>query len=199
MKKRSGRREAPLRKPTQVVTHRQRSKPVSVPELKAKLAAIDSVQGRIEFALDGTITQANDQFLRAVGYTLDEVRGKHHRIFMSPADAHKPEYRAFWDALSRGEPQSGMFRRVTKDGEEIWLQASYNPIFDADGKPFTVRYDAVNAMLLNEFLKEHQTVQELKTTVARQQNQIKALTAGLEKVSAQLEVNGTSRVVENRY
>ena len=101
-------------------------------------SALDKTQAIIEFSLDGTITHANALFLEAVGYTLDEVRGKHHRIFMLPADAHKPEYRAFWEALARGEPQSGVFRRVTKEGDEIWLQASYNPIFDADGKPFKV-------------------------------------------------------------
>ena len=101
-------------------------------------AALDKTQAIIEFSLDGTISHANALFLQAVGYTLDEVRGKHHRIFMLPAEAHKAEYRAFWEALARGEPQSGAFRRVTKDGQEIWLQASYNPIFDADGKPFKV-------------------------------------------------------------
>ncbi len=105
---------------------------------QGQLEAIRKSQAVIEFDTDGTIRTANDHFLRATGYTLDEIAGRHHRIFMDPADAEKPEYLAFWSALARGEGQIGEFRRHTKQGKELWLQASYNPILDDKGKPFKV-------------------------------------------------------------
>ena len=92
----------------------------------------------IEFGLDGIIQDANDNFLNTVGYTLAEVRGQHHSIFMDPSVRQSPEYRMFWEKLGRGEFESGQFRRVAKGGREIWIQASYNPIMDTQGKPMKV-------------------------------------------------------------
>lgn len=107
-------------------------------DFRGQLAAIGKSQAVIEFDLDGTIRTANDNFLNAVGYTLDEVRGQHHRIFVEPATRESAEYRQFWDKLGRGEYDAGQYKRLTKGGREIWIQASYNPILDADGKPFKV-------------------------------------------------------------
>jgi methyl-accepting chemotaxis protein len=103
-----------------------------------QIAAIGKSQAVIEFALDGTILNANDNFLNAMGYTLDEVKGKHHRIFAEPAYAASQEYREFWAALNRGEFQTGEFRRIGKGGKQVWIQASYNPILGPNGKPFKV-------------------------------------------------------------
>ncbi|MEQ8799354.1 MAG: methyl-accepting chemotaxis protein [Salinisphaeraceae bacterium] len=103
-----------------------------------QLAAISKAQAVIEFDLDGTIRTANENFLNAVGYSLDEVRGKHHRIFVDPVERESTEYRQFWDKLGRGEYDAGQYRRVTKEGGDIWIQASYNPILDAAGRPFKV-------------------------------------------------------------
>ncbi|WP_321573638.1 methyl-accepting chemotaxis protein [Nitrogeniibacter aestuarii] len=107
-------------------------------DFEGQLAAISKAQAVIEFELDGTIRYANDNFLNALGYTLDEVRGKHHSIFVDPDHRKSAEYRAFWEKLGRGEYDAGQYMRVTKTGEEIWIQASYNPIMDMNGKPFKV-------------------------------------------------------------
>ena len=107
-------------------------------ELKSRLNAIDRAQAVIEFSLDGTILNANANFLAAVGYELEEIRGKHHRMFVAPAYAESSEYRAFWERLQAGEFKSGQYRRFGKGGREIWLQATYNPIYDRRGRPFKV-------------------------------------------------------------
>lgn len=98
-----------------------------------KLNAIDLSQAVIEFNLDGTILSANQNFLNTVGYTLDEITGKHHRIFCDPEYAKSSEYRAFWQKLNSGVFDAGEYRRVGKGGKEIWINASYNPIFNAAG------------------------------------------------------------------
>ncbi len=107
-------------------------------EYEGKITAIDRVQAVIEFELDGTVIAANDNFLRIFGYSLDEVVGQHHRMFCEPGFAESPEYAQLWQRLARGEYESGEFKRVSKDGREIWLQASYNPILDADGEPLKI-------------------------------------------------------------
>ena len=105
---------------------------------KARLDAIGRSWAVIEFTLDGTILNANDNFCQALGYRLEEIKGKHHRMF-APADyANSAEYAEFWAALARGESQSGEFLRVTKDGAEIWIQASYSVITNRAGKPVKV-------------------------------------------------------------
>jgi methyl-accepting chemotaxis protein len=104
----------------------------------AQLAAIHRSQAVIEFKLDGTIITANQNFLNTLGYTLAEIAGKHHRMFVDPAEQAKPAYAAFWAALNRGECQAAEYKRIRKDGREIWIQASYNPILGADGKPVSV-------------------------------------------------------------
>jgi len=85
----------------------------------------------IEFNLDGEVLTANDRFLQSVGYSLEQVRGKHHRLFCEPAEANSPGYQAFWDRLRRGEYVADRFKRVDAHGRTVWLEASYNPIFDA--------------------------------------------------------------------
>ncbi len=107
-------------------------------DYEGQIAAINKSNAVIHFNLDGTIVTANANFLSAVGYGLDEIVGRHHRIFVSDADRKTSAYADFWDALKRGEYQSGEYRRIRKNGQEMWLQATYNPIFDASGRPFKV-------------------------------------------------------------
>lgn len=107
-------------------------------DLQAKVDAISRSQAVIEFELDGTIITANDNFLDAVGYTLQEIQGQHHRIFCDSEYVGSADYRAFWERLNRGEFESGEFRRIRKDGDDIWIQASYNPIFGENGRPVKV-------------------------------------------------------------
>jgi methyl-accepting chemotaxis protein len=101
-------------------------------------AAVDRVQAVIEFDLQGRVLTANENFLAVIGYELDEIKGQHHRMFCDAEFAHSPEYMTFWDRLGRGEFHAGEFLRRTKQGKDIWILASYNPIFDADGKPYKV-------------------------------------------------------------
>jgi methyl-accepting chemotaxis protein len=103
-----------------------------------QLAAISKPQAVIEFRLDGTILGANDNFMRTLGYSLDEIRGRHHSMFADPAYAASDEYRRFWAKLGRGEFDAGEYRRLGKGGREVWIQASCNPILDLDGKPVKV-------------------------------------------------------------
>ena len=100
--------------------------------------ALDGSQAMIEFDMSGHVQHANDRFLSTMGYTLDEVVGQHHRMFCDPAYIRSTEYAAFWSHLGSGKTHAGEFSRVARQGREIWLQASYVPIFDADGKPVRV-------------------------------------------------------------
>jgi methyl-accepting chemotaxis protein len=107
-------------------------------DFAGQIAAINRSQAVIHFALDGTIVDANDLFLRTMGYEIDAVKGKHHRMFVLEDYGHSADYEDFWQKLNRGEYLSGEFKRVAKDGREVWLQASYNPIFDDYGRVFKV-------------------------------------------------------------
>ncbi|MDP3415131.1 methyl-accepting chemotaxis protein [Falsiroseomonas sp.] len=100
----------------------------------AQLAAIDRSQAVIEFDIDGTILSANANFLNTLGYTLDEVTGKHHSMFVDAAETDQPSYRALWDGLRGGQYQAAQYRRIGKGGREIWIEATYNPILDGTGK-----------------------------------------------------------------
>ncbi|MDH3971091.1 MAG: PAS domain S-box protein [Gammaproteobacteria bacterium] len=114
---------------------------LQIAEYEGKIRAIERAQAVIEFELDGTVITANDNFLDIFGYSLDEVVGKHHRIFCDPGYAESLEYKRFWQKLGRGEYEADEFKRVTRDGAEVWLQASYNPIFDMEGRPLkTVKF-----------------------------------------------------------
>ncbi len=107
-------------------------------ENHGQVAAIGSVQALAEFQIDGTITSANEIFLTTMGYTLEEIRGRHHSMFVPEADRATPEYKAFWEKMGRGEHSKARYQRLTKDGRTIWLDAIYSPISGADGKPYKV-------------------------------------------------------------
>src|SRR6516165_4618484 len=104
-------------------------------DAQAQLAAINRSRAVIEFNMDGTIISANQNFLDALGYRLDEIQSKHHSMFVPSDQRDSSEYRAFWTALSRGEFQAGEFKRIAKGGREIWIEATYLPILDNANKP----------------------------------------------------------------
>jgi len=116
------------------VTERKRR----IADYEGQMKAVSKAQGVIEFNLDGTVITANDNFLKTLDYSLEEIRGKHHGMFVESAVRDSAEYRAFWDKLRRGDYQAGEFKRVGRGGREIWIQASYNPILDMNGRPFKV-------------------------------------------------------------
>ena len=105
---------------------------------EGQVSAIRKSQAVIEFTLDGIVLDANDNFLATLGYTLDEIKGKHHGMFADPAYRASGEYAEFWASLKRGDYKAGQYRRVGKGGREVWIQASYNPILDASGRPYKV-------------------------------------------------------------
>ncbi|RMR06974.1 Methyl-accepting chemotaxis protein [Pseudomonas savastanoi pv. glycinea] len=107
-------------------------------EYEGKVEAIQRSQGVIEFDLNGRVLAANENFLKVLGYRLDEVLGQHHRMFCDDQYLNSPAYRAFWAKLERGEYDSGEYMRLGKGGREVWISATYNPIFDPDGRPYKV-------------------------------------------------------------
>lgn len=111
------------------------NRPVQLKELEAKMAALSRSQAMIEFEPTGIIVDANENFVKGMGYSsVDEIRGRHHSMFVDPAYAASEAYKAFWQELAQGKYQSAEFRRIGKAGNDVWIQASYNPVFDADGK-----------------------------------------------------------------
>ncbi|HEY2684483.1 MAG TPA: methyl-accepting chemotaxis protein [Steroidobacteraceae bacterium] len=141
-------------------------------DLKGQIAAIHRALAVIEFGLDGTIVTANDNFLNAMGYRLDEIRGKHHSMFVSAQDRGSDAYRQFWQKLGRGEFDQGQYPRIAKDGHTVWIQASYNPIFDAEGRAYkVVKYATdVTAQVV--------TAQQMQSAVAQAQEVTKAAAQG---------------------
>jgi len=126
-------------------------------EVSGQLAAISRSQAVIEFDLDGTIRTANENFLATVGYVLPEIAGRHHSMFVDPAERDSAAYREFWAKLRRGEYHAGEYRRIAKGGREVWIQATYNPILDAAGRPFKVVKYAIDvtAQVLDRIRNAH--------------------------------------------
>ncbi|SON53804.1 Chemotaxis regulator BdlA [Hartmannibacter diazotrophicus] len=126
-------------------------------DIAGQIAALNRAQAAIHFTLDGIVTDANDNFLGTFGYRLDEIKGKHHSMFVDAAERDTPEYRHFWEALRRGEFQTAEFKRIGKGGREVWIQATYNPIFDDVGRPIKVVKFAtdITAMVADRLRRRH--------------------------------------------
>jgi methyl-accepting chemotaxis protein len=145
-------------------------------EAQAGLDALDKSQAIIEFKLDGTIITANKNFLDAMGYTLAEIQGRHHSMFVEPAYKESAEYREFWARLGRGEYQAAQYKRVGKGGREVWIEASYNPLLDRTGKPYKV-------------VKYATDVTKQKTVFADLQGKVEAI--GRSQAIIEFELDGT--------
>lgn len=140
--------------------------------------AISLVQAIIEFTLEGTVINANDNFLKTMGYTLDEVRGRHHSLFVDPTFRESAEYRQFWRDLNDGKFQAADYKRIAKGGREVWLQAIYNPIFDADGKPYKVVKNA------SDITNRKKAEEALKVTINAVNQNAQALASSSEELTA---------------
>ncbi len=121
-------------------------------EYENKVTAIQRSQAVIEFNLDGIILTANDIFLKTLNYTLDEVVGKHHRMFCDEEFKSSPDYFQFWENLRQGKFESSEYKRIGKNGKVVWINASYNPIFDLNGKPYKVVKFATDVTDLHHIL-----------------------------------------------
>jgi methyl-accepting chemotaxis protein len=151
-------------------------------EMEAKLAALMRSQAVIEFELDGTIITANQNFLDALGYTAAEVVGRHHSLFVDPAEAQSPDYQAFWRRLNAGEFVAAKFRRLGKGGREVWIQASYNPVFDEAGRPYKVIKFAAD--ITQSVREEYDRAKGEADRLAEEQNAVvSALAACLRRLS----------------
>jgi methyl-accepting chemotaxis protein len=107
-------------------------------DVQCRLQAINRAYGVIEFDLQGNILQANDNFLQVIGYSSDEIVGRHHQMFVTAEEAASEAYKNFWKTLEKGEFVAGEFKRIGKNGKVIWLKATYNGIMDTNGKPYKV-------------------------------------------------------------
>lgn len=139
-------------------------------DFSGQLEAIGKAQAVIEFSLDGKILNANENFLKTLGYSLLEIKGQHHSMFVDPEQRNSVEYRLFWEKLGRGEFDAGQYKRVAKGGREVWIQASYNPIMDLNGKPFkVVKYasDVTAQVLAANMLSEAVEQAQKVTSAAR--------------------------------
>jgi methyl-accepting chemotaxis protein len=149
-----------------------------------QIAAIVKSQAVIEFNMDGTIRTANQNFLDAMGYSLAEIQGKHHGMFVEPKERNSEAYREFWKSLNAGQFQAAEYKRIARGGAEVWIQASYNPIFDLNGKPFKIVKYATDITA--------QVVGRKKAEAAR--GLIDAVAAGSEEMSASIrEISETMR------
>jgi len=141
-------------------------------ENAGQIAAIDKIQGVVEFDLTGKIIGVNDNFGRVTGYSEKEIVGNHYRMFVDKADQNSVEYKEFWERLARGEADQGQYKRIGKGGNEIWLQASYNPIFDMNGKPFKV------VKYATDITEQHQNDLSLRSAVDETQSVIEQAKVG---------------------
>jgi methyl-accepting chemotaxis protein len=150
-----------------------------------QIAAINRVQAVIEFRMDGTVISANDNFLKALGYTLDEIRNKHHSMFVEESFRQSEAYRAFWHRLNNGEFQAAEYKRIGKGGKEVWIQASYNPIFDLNGKPYKV------VKYATDITEQVRLIHEVGRTATSLSSSAEELTAISQQMSANAEETAT--------
>jgi methyl-accepting chemotaxis protein len=113
-------------------------------ERSGELAALNRSQTVIELGLDGTVLTANDNFLRTMGYVLNDIQGMNYSLFVDPAERMGVEYSQFWEKLARGEHDAGQYKRIAKGGDEVWLHGSFNPVVDKKGRPFKVVQYAID-------------------------------------------------------
>src|SRR5579862_6024814 len=168
------------------------SKPSARGEEKATLEAIGKSQAIVEFQMDGTIIDANENFLKTLGYTLDEIRGRHHSMFVDEAERQSNGDRDLWNGLSRGECQSGEFRRVAKGGREVWIRGVYNPIPDSSQRPFKVVKLGVD---VTDEVRERQLAGKL--TIAIEEVSVAVMMVDRDFIITW--VNGTTKAMLEKY
>ena len=162
---------------------RNRDDDIAVAELRSMVAAIDRSQAVIQFDLDGTVREANANFLSVLGYALDDIVGRHHRMFVDPAEVDSPAYADFWRRLNAGEFVSDKFVRYGQDGRRVVIEASYNPVFDATGRVYKVVKFAIDVTAVEEererrLAAEHQAAAIQTAVVQGTARGLSAMAAG---------------------
>jgi methyl-accepting chemotaxis protein len=164
---------------------------------RGKISAIGKSQTVAEFSMDGTILDANENFLRVTGYSLAEIKGQRHALFVDSATGQGGDYRSLWDKMARGEFDGGQYKRVAKGGREIWIQASYNPILDLNGKPFKVVKYATDITAQAIARKKAENARGLIETVAAGSEEMSASIREISETMSKSKanaVNATARV-----
>ena len=166
-------------------------------DLLGKINALGRSQAVIEFDLDGKILTANENFLSVLGYSLDEIQGQHHSMFAEPEYKASKEYKDLWSGLKSGEYQAGQHKRLGKGGKEVWIEASYNPIMDMNGKPFKVvkfatdlsGRKAENRKLADDFERDVKSlVNVMASSAGQMQSSAQTLAAAAEETNQQSSV-----------
>ncbi|HXZ78345.1 MAG TPA: PAS domain-containing methyl-accepting chemotaxis protein [Terriglobales bacterium] len=168
-------------------------------DYQGQIAAINKAQAVIEFHMDGTVITANENFLKALGYTLEEIKGKHHSMFVEEEYRRSADYKEFWAKLNRGEYQAAEYKRIGKGGKEVWIQASYNPIFDLNNRPFKVVKYATD---VTQRVKTAKEVEQISQGLASASEELTAtsqqMSANAEETSAQANVVSASAEQVNK-
>ncbi|MGI9518738.1 MAG: methyl-accepting chemotaxis protein, partial [Pirellulaceae bacterium] len=162
-------------------------------DFEGQIDAIRKSQAVIEFDMDGNILWANDVFLDAMGYRLDEVQGQHHRMFVDPESRNSDEYADFWARLNRGEFTQAEYRRIGKGGREVWIQGSYNPILDLDGRPCKV---IKFATVVTQEVRNRQRIKEAEEEAQARMHDLRDVIAQVVEASAQ-QSDGARTIAES--
>ncbi len=176
-------------------------------EMEAILAAVDRSQAVIEFALDGTVLAANRNFLTLFGYAAGDVIGRHHRMFCEEADASSPEYLLFWKRLATGHFEANRFRRRDAHGGDVWIQATYNPVLDAHGRPQKivkiasdvtrqVRLEQELQLRLSDGMTFQTELERQKTTLEETMAQLAAIVSTINEIAAQTNLLALNATIE---
>lgn len=165
---------------------RSDARKLQLADYAGQVAAINKSQAVIEFNLDGTVITANENFLNTLGYSLDEITGQHHSMFVETSYKLSNDYKQFWRDLGAGRFQAGEFIRIGKHGRAVWIQATYNPIFDPSGRPFKIVKYATDISAVKEMMAKMQVV--LKQ-VAESSTSVAAASEELSAVSTQMSSN----------
>jgi PAS domain S-box-containing protein len=164
-----------------------------VAENRAQIEAIGAVQAVVEFQMDGTVLWANENFLSAMGYALDEIRGRHHSMFVSADERSSSAYEQFWTKLGRGENDKNRYRRIAKGDREVWIDAIYSPVIGADGKPVKI------VKYASDVTAQVQQTRAMEAAVHQAQTVIKAATDGdlTARVAAEDKAGDMRRMAES--
>ncbi len=176
-------------------------------EVEAILAAVDRSQSVIEFALDGTVLAANQNFLTLFGYAADDVIGRHHRIFCDETHTSSLEYLQFWKRLAIGHFEANRFRRLDARGGDVWIQATYNPVLDAQGRPQKivkiasditrqVRLEQELQLRLSDGMTFQAELERQKTTLEETMAQLAAIVSTINEIAAQTNLLALNATIE---